>query len=470
MKKIVLLTLMALGIPLVLGAQNANNDLYYVPSSKKEVKTQEKSEVLIKDKNSVPSSIIVKSSAPVSSEAPVTDEEEYRTDNVTSVAPIDDVDAYNRRSSTYGNAEDCQSRSVATTTTTRQKKQVYDDDLEGEWVNGFNGSVSDYEYATRIIRFRNPRFAISISSPLYWDVVYGLTAWDWNVYVDGLYAYAFPTFSNRLWWDWHWGSIGLGWGYGWPYYGYNWGWGWNSWYGWHSPWYYSSWGWGGWYSPYYSWGWYGGWGWHGGYYSWGRPYHGGWGYANYANYNFRRNDLGVGSAGRNMFGRSTRTTSTVARDNNGRTGGRVVSGGSGVNTRTSGASSRIARRATTSSGVGSGTTGTTINTRSATTRRSVGTSSSATTSRSSSTGVNRTYSTSSSRMNSRVGGSSSGVGSRSTTTTTRSYGNSSSRSYSSGGGFSGGSSGGGFSSGGGASTRSSGGGASSGGGGGARRR
>ena len=62
MKKIVLLTLMALGIPLVLGAQNANNDLYYVPSSKKEVKTQEKSEVLIKDKNSVPSSIIVKSS------------------------------------------------------------------------------------------------------------------------------------------------------------------------------------------------------------------------------------------------------------------------------------------------------------------------------------------------------------------------------------------------------------------------
>ena len=59
-------------------------------------------------------------------------------------------------------------------------------------MNGFDGSEDDYEYATRIIRFRNPRYAISISSPLYWDVVYGLNPWDWNVYTDGLYAYAFP--------------------------------------------------------------------------------------------------------------------------------------------------------------------------------------------------------------------------------------------------------------------------------------
>ena len=64
-------------------------------------------------------------------------------------------------------------------------------------MNGeFEGSQDDYEYATRIIRFRNPRYAISISSPLYWDVVYGLNSWDWNVYTDGLYAYAFPTFTN----------------------------------------------------------------------------------------------------------------------------------------------------------------------------------------------------------------------------------------------------------------------------------
>ena len=52
-------------------------------------------------------------------------------------------------------------------------------DLDGEWVTGeFNGTEDDYEYAERIIRFRNPRFAISISSPLYWDVVYGPNSWD----------------------------------------------------------------------------------------------------------------------------------------------------------------------------------------------------------------------------------------------------------------------------------------------------
>mgnify|MGYP001423127249 CR=1 FL=1 len=57
--------------------------------------------------------------------------------------------------------------------------------------NGFDGSEDDYEYAMRIVRFRNPRFAIPISSPLYWDVVYGVNSWDWNVYDDGFYAYAF---------------------------------------------------------------------------------------------------------------------------------------------------------------------------------------------------------------------------------------------------------------------------------------
>ena len=44
----------------------------------------------------------------------------------------------------------------------------------------------------------------------YWDVVYGLDTWNWNVYTDGMYAYAFPTFSNRLWWDWRYNSYGWG--------------------------------------------------------------------------------------------------------------------------------------------------------------------------------------------------------------------------------------------------------------------
>lgn len=83
----------------------------------------------------------------------------------------------------------------------------------------------------RIVRFRNPRYAIPVSSPLYWDVVYGLPSWDWNVYDDGLYAYVFPTYTNRLWWDWRWNyPYGASWGFSW---GFSWGWS--------SPWYYNSW-------------------------------------------------------------------------------------------------------------------------------------------------------------------------------------------------------------------------------------
>ena len=94
---------------------------------------------------------------------------------------------------------------------------------EGEgWINGFDGSDSDYEYAMRIVRFRNPRYAIPASSPLYWDVVYGgalWPSWDWNVYDDGMYAYVFPTSSNWYYWD-YMMSYPFGWSY--PY-GHHWG-------------------------------------------------------------------------------------------------------------------------------------------------------------------------------------------------------------------------------------------------------
>ena len=115
-----------------------------------------------------------------------------------------DVDEYNRR-------YDSRDNDFVMENDTLYINEKEDDGLDGEWVNGeFEGSQDDYEYATRIIRFRNPRYAISISSPLYWDVVYGLNSWDWNVYTDGLYAYAFPTFTNRLWWDWRYNSYGWG--------------------------------------------------------------------------------------------------------------------------------------------------------------------------------------------------------------------------------------------------------------------
>ena len=227
MKKIVYFLLVALCLPIGLMAQSVDDDLYFVPSKDKKEKK----------------------------ETPVRKEPKKQVTNIytspgTTVVVQDrrgrtrDVDEYNRR-------YDARDNEFVMDNDTLYIKEKSTPDLDGEWVTGeFNGTQDDYEYAERIIRFRNPRFAISISSPLYWDVVYGPNSWDWNIYTDGMYAYAFPTFSNPLWWDWRYGSYGWGWNYGW-----------------------------GWSRPYYAWGYYPGYwgGWHGGY--WGGWYGGGyWGH------------------------------------------------------------------------------------------------------------------------------------------------------------------------------------------------
>ena len=217
-----------------------------------------------------------------------------------------DVDEYNRRYTSKDNTFSYQNDTLYVT------EKPYGE--RGEWVNGFDGSESDYEYAMRLVRFRSPRYAIPVSSPLYWDVVYGAyPSWEWNVYDDGLYAYAFPTMSNRLWWDWRWSSgfYGPGWGFS---------------FGWSAPWYYNSW-----YSPY----------WYGGYYAgyWGPGWHHhyphyGWCDSYYSpsyNYNNRRAESGFAHRGgsyssshRDYIGSRSDRTVVSTRDRNGRTGGRVI--------------------------------------------------------------------------------------------------------------------------------------------------
>ena len=168
--------------------QNINDDLYFVPS---------------KNKQETKKDAITTTAAEKESER--TTEHIYTNPGTTIIIrnqnqDIRDVDEYNRRHDAnydYSAAND--------TLYIDQENSITPN---GEWVTGeFDGSESDYEYAARIIRFRNPRFAISISSPLYWDLVYGPGAWDWNIYVDGAYAYAFPTWSNPLWWDWRYNSF-----------------------------------------------------------------------------------------------------------------------------------------------------------------------------------------------------------------------------------------------------------------------
>ncbi|MFW6268029.1 MAG: hypothetical protein ACOC1E_02725 [Marinilabiliaceae bacterium] len=76
---------------------------------------------------------------------------------------------------------------------------VYHNEETGYWVDGFHGSSMDRSYAERLIRFHGPFTRIPYSSPLYREFVHFNDPY-WNVYVDGHYAYAFPTWSNP-WYD-----------------------------------------------------------------------------------------------------------------------------------------------------------------------------------------------------------------------------------------------------------------------------
>ena len=146
MKKIVYFLLFALCLPIGLLAQSVDDDLYFVPSKDKQEKK----------------------------ETPVKKETKQQVTNIytspgTTVVVQDrkgktrDVDEYNRR-------YDARDNEFVMDNDTLYIKEKSNPDLDGEWVTGeFDGTQEDYEYAERIIRFRNPRFAISISSPLYWD-------------------------------------------------------------------------------------------------------------------------------------------------------------------------------------------------------------------------------------------------------------------------------------------------------------
>ena len=242
MKKSVLVSLLMVCLPLFVMAQS-NDDLYFIPKKKTEKKVT----------SGTPAKVVIeKEKTPTTVYA-----EPGSTVVVKDVkGNLRDVDEYNRRYTSRENTFSMENDTLYI------EEKPYNE--RGEWVNGFEGSQSDYEYAMRIIRFRNPRYAIPISSPRYWEVVYTLPSWEWNVFDDGYYAYAFPTYSNRLWWNWRF-NYSWGWRSSWYY---------NSWYG---PGYWYGGYWGGWphyhhhhhhYHPHYAWGgvggyWGGGHGWNG---------------------------------------------------------------------------------------------------------------------------------------------------------------------------------------------------------------
>ena len=208
MKKIVLFSLMMACLPFMALAQSGNDDLYYIPK-KKEKKVEAKT-VVKKEQTSV-----------MGNGTQVTAPIVVRDVN----GNTRDLDEYNRRYSSRENEF-----SYENDTLYIQEKPYLE---QGEWVNGFVGSQEDYDYAMRIIRFRSPSFAVSISSPFYWDIISLGYSSNWNVFDTGMYAFAFPTFSNNWWWDWRYNRMTS-----FRYYPSSW------WYG--SSWYYSSNWWYGW--------------------------------------------------------------------------------------------------------------------------------------------------------------------------------------------------------------------------------
>jgi len=103
---------------------------------------------------------------------------------------------------------------------------VYSND-EGYYLNGFNGSKSDFDYAELMRMNYNRKYCIPYYDPRFNDI-YMLNSTDWNVYIDnsGNYAWVTPTWSNPMWFDYFYrpfsypGYLGFGMGYDYPSWGY----------------------------------------------------------------------------------------------------------------------------------------------------------------------------------------------------------------------------------------------------------
>ncbi len=111
---------------------------------------------------------------------------------------------------------------------------LYYNDQTGYWVNEFSGTELDKDYAERIARFHGPFRGVPYWSPLYDEIIFG-SGFDYNVYIEGDYAFIVPDWSSPYYWDWRYGSFGhynrfsfyggwygnsFGWGlgFGYPYY------------------------------------------------------------------------------------------------------------------------------------------------------------------------------------------------------------------------------------------------------------
>lgn len=306
MKKIILLIGILVGLPLSMVAQD---DMYFFSSPKKEEKKTVQPKKVSQNQNVQQTSAKRQQMSvfiPNEGSATVVIMDDKNKD-------LSEVDVYNRRGGSVIIEDDYQDPYAV-------------QGRDGEWMNnGFQGNLNDFYDAEIAIKTRNPRYRVSVSSPLYWDAVYGLNSTDWNIYVDNFDAYIFPTFSNPAWSSWKFG----------PRYSFSFAFGRNSyWGGYYNSWggsYYDPWyGWGGYYDPWYNRGYYNSW--YGGYYPgyWGGGYYGGyypgyWGGGYYGReyrngrpvYRDNRRYESSSSSSRNNYGRQTATNYRPSRTTRG---------------------------------------------------------------------------------------------------------------------------------------------------------
>ena len=127
-----------------------------------------------------------------------------------------DVDEYNRRTVGY----------------TDDPEAYIEENFTDEYVGD---EYNDYDYSTRIIRFRSPNRALG--SSIYWDLYYDCGVRDWMVVDNGYSIDIYPTANNPLYMlntaSYVWNSLNFyNWRdwynrYYWNYDYWSWGWGWN---------------------------------------------------------------------------------------------------------------------------------------------------------------------------------------------------------------------------------------------------
>lgn len=140
MKSRICASLLIACLPWLAMAQS-NDDLYFIP--KKEKKTEQKAEVKSVPKQTSNNTTVY--AAPGST---------IVVKDVT--GKTRDIDEYNRRYTSRDKTFSMQNDTLYI------EEKPYGE--RGEWVNGFEGSQDDYEYAMRIIRFRSPRYAIPVAA------------------------------------------------------------------------------------------------------------------------------------------------------------------------------------------------------------------------------------------------------------------------------------------------------------------